>query len=149
VFLRDFADQQKRYNLISNHLRDIRACLLQVDYLSSGIRIQQNIFPILKMPWVEGHLLNRYIADHLSDKPALEALERRWLQLLGELKSARIAHGDLQHGNVLVLSKDELQLIDYDGMWVPALDGMGSHEVGHPSYQSRSETETDFHEGNG
>jgi hypothetical protein len=51
-----------------------------------------------------------------------------------------VAHGDLQHGNVLVTREGELRLIDFDGVLLfdPA---SGAHltapptEVGHPNYQ--------------
>jgi hypothetical protein len=59
------------------------------------------------------------------------------------LQQASIAHGDLQHGNVLVVD-GQLRLIDYDGMFVPALWGEGSHEVGHRNYQHPLRTESDF-----
>src|SRR5207244_11807147 len=63
-----------------------------------------------------------------------------WLRLAAEMREARMAHGDLQHGNVLLVPGNQaramvLRLIDYDGMWVPALDGMAACEVGHPNYQ--------------
>jgi hypothetical protein len=56
-----------------------------------------------------------------------------------------VAHGDLQHGNVLVTSDGGLKLIDYDGMWVPKLKGQKGNEVGHPDYQSPLRSEKDFH----
>jgi hypothetical protein len=46
-----------------------------------------------------------------------------------------MAHGDLQHGNVLVTPGGDLKLIDYDGMFVPAFTGLPSLEDGHPNYQ--------------
>ena len=63
-----------------------------------------------------------------------------WVRLCKRLREAEIAHADLQHGNVLLVpgetaNKLELRLIDYDGMWVPALAGKPSGEVGHPAYQ--------------
>jgi thiamine kinase-like enzyme len=36
------------------------------------------------------------------------------------LNRAGVAHGDLQHGNILV-ANGKPKLIDYDGMYVPAL----------------------------
>ncbi len=50
------------------------------------------------------------------------------------------AHADLQHGNVLLVTGDAqnklgLKLIDYDGMWVPALADYHSGEIGHPNFQ--------------
>ena len=47
-----------------------------------------------------------------------------------------MAHADLQHGNVILVPKGDqlaLKLIDYDGMYVPALAGGLSGDV--PSRQ--------------
>ncbi len=51
-----------------------------------------------------------------------------------------MAHGDLQHGNVLLVPGTRagtlhLRLIDYDGLCIPALAEQPSGEVGHPNYQ--------------
>ena len=42
------------------------------------------------------------------------------------LRSADVGHGDLQHGNIMLVPVPEknahaLRLIDYDGMYVPSL----------------------------
>jgi hypothetical protein len=63
--------------------------------------------------------------------------------MMDGLKAAQIAHGDLQHGNILVTSTG-LRLIDYDGMYVPALAGLASHEEGHRNYQHPNRTGNDF-----
>jgi len=62
------------------------------------------------------------------------------VKLVGRLRKARIAHADLQHGNVLLVPAGKggqlaLKLIDYDGMYVPALADYQTGELGHPSYQ--------------
>ena len=54
-----------------------------------------------------------------------------------------MAHGDLQHGNVLIVN-DELRLVDYDGMFVPQLAGQSSHELGHRHYQHPARSAADF-----
>src|SRR5204863_8121339 len=63
-----------------------------------------------------------------------------WLRLARRLREANLAHCDLQHGNVLLVPGRRaeslaVKLIDYDGMFVPALAGSPSGEVGHPAYQ--------------
>src|ERR1700678_1048743 len=63
-----------------------------------------------------------------------------WAKLTARLRDANFAHADLQHGNVLLVPGDAqnklgLKLIDYDGMWVPALADSHSGEVGHPNFQ--------------
>lgn len=39
-----------------------------------------------------------------------------------KLHEKSIAHGDLQHGNILVDSNGNIYLIDYDSMFVPSLE---------------------------
>ncbi len=59
------------------------------------------------------------------------------------LRDAGIAHGDLQHGNILV-NNLEFKLVDYDGMFVPPLSGRDSNEIGHRSYQHPGRTKANF-----
>ena len=79
--------------------------------------------PVLKMQWVEGLTLNQFVAQYLDRPAMLEAL----LQISGcematHLRTANIAHCDLQHGNVLLVPaasgphRLRSKLIDYDGM---------------------------------
>src|SRR5882762_2108677 len=63
--------------------------------------------------------------------------------MLSALQKASIAHGDLQHGNILVVNSAP-KLVDYDGMYVPALSGNVSNEVGQPNYQHPRRTPLDF-----
>src|SRR5262249_40257523 len=46
-------------------------------------------------------------------------------------------------GNVLVQG-EELRLVDYDGMFVPALAGAQANETGHPAYQHPARSARDF-----
>jgi hypothetical protein len=92
------------------------------------------------MQWVEGLLLNQFVREHLDQPQALETLGQLWAKLAGRLRGAGVAHGDLQHGNVLLVPGSRVgalavRLIDYDGLWVPALADTPSGEVGHPAYQ--------------
>jgi hypothetical protein len=70
-----------------------------------------------------------------GDRGGLTELAARWQAMVGQLRAHGIAHGDLQHGNVLVTADGALVLVDYDGMYVPALSGLRSHELGHRNYQ--------------
>jgi hypothetical protein len=60
-----------------------------------------------------------------------------------DLQSARIAHGDLQHGNVVITARG-IVLVDYDGMFVPGLSGRPSGEDGHRNFQHPRRTGADF-----
>lgn len=143
-FLREFADQQQRYEAISKHLITVKLpYTIGFHFLSRGIKIRGQWYPILKMEWVQGELLNEYIKRNLGNSSTLLNLANRWITMVKALQQATIAHGDLQHGNILVVNGD-FRLIDYDGMFVPALTGQSSHEVGHRNYQHPFRTESDF-----
>jgi hypothetical protein len=144
-FLRNIPDLHSRYAKISAHLSKCELpYFITFEYQQKGIRVRGDFYPIVKMEWVEGLGLNQFVENNLSNKTVLAALERDWLSLLEDLQSVRVAHGDLQHGNVLVTDEGCLRLIDYDGMWVPKLKGQKSHETGHPDYQSPLRTQNDY-----
>ncbi len=143
-FWREFDDLQQRYAAISAHLQSAQLpYTVGFQYLPRGIKVRGQWYPILKMEWVEGELLNEYVEQHLHDPAALRRLADRWRDMVRALERASLAHGDLQHGNVLV-KNGELKLVDYDGMYVPALSGKGSHELGHHHYQHPLRSGLDF-----
>ena len=57
-----------------------------------------------------------------------------------------MAHGDLQHGNILVQAGGQLKVVDYDGMFVPGMSrlGMEAAESGLPAYQHPSRARPDY-----
>ncbi len=146
-FLRNIPDLHQRYAKISDHLRKYRRLqyFVTFEYQKEGILVRGKSFPLVQMEWVEGCQLNTFIEQNLSRPRLLRKLKKRWASLLTDLRSSHIAHGDLQHGNVLVRPNADLRLIDYDGMWVPKLEGAGSNETGHPDYQNPARTQRDFH----
>jgi hypothetical protein len=134
-FLREFSDQSERYAAISRHLLKAQLpYMVGFDYQGTGLRLNGRWYPILKMDWIEGDLLNDYVQRHLNKPVALRTLAQKWLRMMRALAAANIAHGDLQSGNVLVVNH-ELKLIDYDGMFVPSMAGQKSHEIGHRHFQ--------------
>jgi len=135
-FHREAADRGSRYAAISQHLARLRAGpLVPIEYLDSGVRVGQAWYPITKMAWLEGRPLNRAVEESLSTPNALADIERRFVEMVTELRRLGIAHGDLQHGNVLVDGSGTLRLVDYDGMFVPSLRGRPASESGDPNYQ--------------
>lgn len=143
-FLRDVGDQEQRYRAIGAHLSVANLpYTVGFDFLPRGVLVRGQWHPILKMEWVRGDPLSVYIQEHLRDPAMLGALADGWLEMMRALHRAGIAHGDLQPGNVLVTSGG-LRLIDYDGMFVPALAGRRSHELGHRDFQPPDRRETHF-----
>jgi WD40 repeat protein len=140
-FTREIPGLRDRYREISAHLQQVKLPFtVDFQYLEQGIRIRGCWYPILKMAWVEGLTLNEFVHKTLAKPQTLEALGQLWLRMAQKLRDARLAHADLQHGNVLLVSGNKpgavnLKLVDYDGMFVPALAGNKSSEVGHANYQ--------------
>src|SRR4051794_13440384 len=103
-FTRHVPDLQDRYSEISTHL--LHANLLFMvgfQYLEEGIRIRGQWYPILKMQWVEGFLLNEFVRNHLDRPPLLKALCKIWVKMAQRLREQNMAHADLQHGNVILV----------------------------------------------
>ena len=143
-FLRDLRDQEARYEHISNFVQhDTLPYTVTFDFLRRGIRVGANWFPALKMDWVNGPNLDQYVEQNLDSPHKLARLGRDFFQMCTELREAGIAHGDLQHGNIIV-AEEGLRLVDYDGMFVPAMEGMQSHELGHRNYQHASRSAKHF-----
>ena len=134
-FHRRYAGRRDRYVQISGTLAGLGLpYTVRFDYIDQGIRMGGRWYPILKMEWVRGLVLTSYVEKNLAKPKAMKALTSEWLEMVAALRDAGIAHGDLQHGNVLVVG-GKIRLVDYDGMYVPALDGLRSNETGHPNYQ--------------
>jgi hypothetical protein len=94
-------------------------------------------YPILVMDWIEGATLDVHIEGVLKLADARRHLRRladQWLHTINELYQLGCAHGDLQHGNVLV-DNGAYTLVDFDGFFVPSLTGLPSIENGHIHYQ--------------
>src|SRR5262245_40832246 len=140
-FTREVPDLRARYQAVSDRLEgQHRPFMVEFRYLEEGIRVAGTWYPIIKMRWVEGPTLNVFVQEQLRNAPVLDRLARLFVKLGLELREARVAHGDLQHGNVLLVPgrKDNslaLKLVDYDGMFVEALAGNPPPESGHPNYQ--------------
>lgn len=128
-------DREKRYEAIGAHLsvHHIPA-LTQFQYFPYGILVAGRRFPTLIMQWVEGPTLDVYLEDVIDRPEVLRHLADEWLKLMARLREAGIAHGDLQHGNIIV-EHGQLRLIDLDGMFVPAMSGLQASEVGHQHFQ--------------
>jgi len=135
-FVRHVMGQQGRYARLSQYLAPIQFdALVKFEYILKGIRIQADWFPLVKMEWVQGKQLNSYVEDHVQDPETLRQLAQRWRAMLGHMRKHKIAHGDLQHGNVMVTDAGELRLVDYDGMYCPAFGRGRSPELGHANFQ--------------
>jgi len=137
-------DRDQRYRAIQAHLGSAPVSYLSdFTYAPEGILVGGIRFPILFMKWIEGPTLDLYISEMLNRSEVLLHLSEEWLRLLSALRAAGIAHGDLQHGNIIV-EHGQLRLVDHDGIFVPAMAGWTASEVGHQHYQHPRRTAAHF-----
>ncbi|MDH6703343.1 serine/threonine protein kinase/outer membrane murein-binding lipoprotein Lpp [Kitasatospora sp. MAA19] len=149
-FTRHVPDQETRYQAISRQLEALAPASLSqpwkmgFEYLPDAIQVGPGRFPVLKMEWVDGVTLSTWLDHHHRDSRSVDSVADRFAALATDLALHGIAHGDLQHGNLLVSQDGTLRLVDYDGMYVPALAGQGGTERGHRNYQSPTRGGDDF-----
>jgi hypothetical protein len=135
-FVRQVMGQQGRYSRLSEYLSKIKMpWLIDFSYFLKGILVRGEWYPIVKMDWVAGSPLNTWMEDNLNNPEKLRALATQWRALVNDMRKAHLAHGDYQHGNVMVTTSDELRLVDYDGMYCPAFGKGRSPELGHANFQ--------------
>ena len=145
-FTREVRDQQERYNQLSDYLISaLPWSFVHFEYLDEGINLRGQWYPIVRMEWVEGDSLSGFVGDQLGDPGALLRVAAQWRGgPVASLRGLRIAHNDLQHGNVMVQDDGRLRLVDYDGMFLPQFDGERSPELGHKHYQHPLRSADDY-----
>jgi len=117
------------------HLREV-PFLVRSQYIPDAIKVQGEWYPVFIMEWVEGRTLGSHVAELAKqrDQQALWALAARWQELVTGLEDLQIAHGDLNHGNVMITDHGELRLVDYDTIFVPDLVHRKATAIGTPGY---------------
>jgi hypothetical protein len=147
LFLRPMPDRAARWKALAAHVAALPApppSFVPFTFQEEGIRVAGRWYPLVKMPYIAASDLHAYIEKNLYDGPALTRLAASLRQAFLDWEGARLTHGDLQHGNILVEASGAVRLIDYDGAFVPTLTGMVSRETGHPAYQHPARTAAVF-----
>lgn len=135
LFHRDVPDQKSRYASISKCLEQLKLPFMAgFQFFDEGIRVKGQWYPMLKMDWMDGVTLDEYLRRNASSPDKIRQVAQAFRQVVDAMSVNGIAHGDMQHGNIMVTPRG-LALVDYDGMYVPEMLGMPSAELGHKNYQ--------------
>jgi hypothetical protein len=139
LFLKEEDDRQDRYRRIFEHLSRLTLpCLVPFAYEDDAFRAADGKkYPMMTMDWVVGETLYDWLHGRAltGDAKALAGIAEKWRHTVKGLRDAKIAHGDLQHANVMVTRTGDIKLVDYDGMCVPTLVGRRNLEIGVDPYQ--------------
>jgi len=137
----------KSYRLICEELAKVSSqYLLPIQYFEKELFIDSMEYPVLLMDWVDGIPLNKYICQNINDGKLLRRLARDFKELSIWLLTQPFAHGDLKPDNIIVKEDGSLVLVDYDGMFVPVMQGQEAREIGSPDFRNPSRTKDDFDE---
>lgn len=132
-------DIRNRTRLISDAIKSAALpYFVGFEYVPDGIQTAQGAQDIVVMDWVNARTLKKYIADNIHIPTKIVALADSFKKMVADLHSHHFAHGDLQHGNILVKDDGSIVLVDYDSMYVPALSGFSDDIKGLAGYQHPS-----------
>ena len=153
--LKCFTEEQEgraeAYRQIAEELEFVDSpYITSVKYLEKELFVDSNCeddeFPVLLMDWIEGETMETYIADHYMDNYAMSMLCYRFCKMASWLRSKPFAHGDIKPDNIMVRPDGTLTLVDYDGMFVPAMKGQKSPTIGTKDFSHPLRTIDDFDE---
>lgn len=153
--LKCFTEEQEgraeAYHKIAEELEFVDSpYITSVKYLEKEMFVDSNCeneeFPVLLMDWIEGETMETYIADNYTDNYAMSMLCYRFCKMAAWLRSQSFAHGDIKPDNIMVRPDGTLTLVDYDGMFVPAMKGQKSPTIGTKDFSHPLRTIDDFDE---
>lgn len=151
--LKCFTEEQEgraeAYRQIAEELEFVASpYITSVKYIEKELFVDSNCedneFPVLLMDWIEGETMETYIADHYMDNYAMSMLCYRFCKMAVWLRSQPFAHGDIKPDNIMVRPDGTLTLVDYDGMFVPAMKGQKSPTIGTKDFSHPLRTIDDF-----
>jgi len=135
----DLGNLRSHFEILSEELQKLKIpYFCDFTYVDEGINVGGLIYPTTRMRWVEGENLKVFLCQHKNEKERLKKLAEKFLTMAQCLHNNRIAHGDLQHGNILIDKADNIFLIDYDSVYLPSLYGQADFITGLKGYQHPS-----------
>lgn len=149
-FTRKSANLNERYYQISDYLlKNSKGLdfLAHFQYFEQGIRTRKSqsfYFPVLRMEWIDGVTLNKYIQDNIANPKVLKKVSVNLMNEISRMQNAGIGHGDLAGDNIIVTSGGGVKLVDYDGMYIPNFKGQKSAEMGHADFQHPARSADNF-----
>lgn len=141
---------------IKDRLRQISSYLAQhpnpyfveFEYVDNALEVMDDdsnvqLVDAVRMEWVSGKNLVQYIDSVVTDstfsndekKQKIRELAQAFLDMVKSLHAIHVSHGDLQHGNIMVMDNGSLRLVDYDSVFVPTFSNEEQITSGLAAYQ--------------
>jgi hypothetical protein len=147
------ADEENinRYRTIDRYFKNLNASwITKIELLENEINIGSHNYPVIKMDWVEGKLLNNFVGKVLNNNSALTELQNEVISVSKSLENLKIGHGDIQCGNIIIAKnldgKNIIKLIDYDGIYIPSFLNKINLEKGRTEFQHPNRSQKQYNE---
>lgn len=129
----------RRLKILSNELDSLNLpYFCKFRYVERGLVLEGKARPTTRMVWIDGLNIKDYICQHAYSPEVIRNLAEQFFTMCTDLHMHKIAHGDLQHGNIIVDKSGSIYLIDYDSVFLPALEGEKDIITGLGAYQHPS-----------
>lgn len=146
VWHKEIPGIKERTGKISAYLQTLNLpYFVEFDYVSGGLTVKGDhgaqTVDTVRMEWIEGQNLHEFITSLKEDcsekefKSKMRTLAENFKRMFKDLHQCHISHGDLQHGNIVILPDLSIKLVDYDSVYVPTIAGEEQITVGLSGYQ--------------
>jgi NADH:ubiquinone oxidoreductase subunit C len=147
VALRFFSKKKEgsmnRYRILHEYFepyfeKDMLNFFINFNFVKDAVKIninkKQYLFPVIKMDWIEGETLEKFLQDH-SSEIKIKKIKNSFKKIVDEMDSYDIAHGDLHPKNIIIAKNGEIKLVDYDCLFIKKFSGDDMPELGDPDCQ--------------
>jgi len=136
VWHTEIEDIRERYKRISTTLAKFGLPYFDLfTYVENGLIVNGQWIDTYRMRWIDGQTLNEFINLNINNPKKLLEVAEKFKEMVWTFHKNNIAHGDLQHGNIMVKDDGSLMVIDYDSMYLDTLHGMADIIKGQKGYQ--------------
>ena len=150
-FLKEQEGRAEAYRMIAEELEYVNSSFLTpIKYMDKELFVDtsqsdETEFPVLLMDWVEGHTIEQILNENPSSDEIYD-IAFRFSKFVLWMLSQPFAHGDLKPDNIIIKDNGNIVLVDYDGMFVPAMSGLKARENGTPGYRDPFRPQLPFDE---
>lgn len=140
-WIQSLGSLEERYQAVSELIqRSKPPYLIESVYRENELLFNGTRYPVLQMQWCDSRTLKDWITLYINDSSRLRSLADRFLEIVCDMHTINMSHGDLQHENILISDDSLITLVDYDSIYLDGLDHLSDEVKGLPGFQHRSRT---------